>query len=497
MIKKIAGFIKSLGFRVFITNVILCGLVAAILCATAYFVVLSNSKSSRISHAMEYAGDLSLKISTNAYLSNSAENPDITKEMKNAAEIYEGRILIIDSGFRCITDTYNTQSGRYIVSKEVISAIRGNSTDYTDNLRNKAELSIPIKASDADGNTEVKGCILFYISLQDDADGARNLLNNMILVCIPLAVLYILYSIFHAVHLSRPVNKMSNSLKHISEGYIEDKVKAEGFSELRNMAESVNMMLGRLSGLEASRQEFVSNVSHELKTPITSIKVLADSILSDPETPVEVYQEFMTDINNEIDRENQIINDLLALVKLDRKNGDMHIAAVEINEMLELLMKRIKPIAQTHNVELVLESYRKVLAEVDEVKLTLAVSNLIENAVKYNVDGGWVKVILDCDHKYFTITVRDSGIGIPEESLEMIFDRFYRVDKMRARQTGGTGLGLSIARSVVLMHHGTIKVDSKEGEGTTFYVKLPLTYIENEEVERRASVRKKRFGQRR
>lgn len=485
MIKKIAGFLKSLGFRVFITNVILSGLVAAILCATAYFVILSTNRSNRISHATEYAGDLSLKISTNAYLSNSAENPDITREMKNAADIYEGRILVIDSGFRCITDTYNTQLGRYIVSREVISAIRGNSSDYTDRVRNRAEISIPIVSTDSDGNTEVKGCILFYVSLQDEAESAGILLKSLFMVCIPLAVIIFMFSMLHGIHLSKPMNKMSASLRHISEGYIEDKVRAEGFSELGNMAESVNMMLGRLSSLEESRQEFVSNVSHELKTPITSIKVLADSLLSDPDTPLEVYQEFMADINNEIDRENQIITDLLALVKLDRKNGDMHIAEVEINEMLTLLMKRIKPIAQTYNVELILESYRRVLAEVDEVKLSLAISNLIENAVKYNVDGGWVKVILDCDHKQFTITVKDSGIGIPQESQEMIFDRFYRVDKMRARQTGGTGLGLSIARSVVLMHHGSIRLESAEGEGTTFFVRLPLAYIENEKVERR------------
>ena len=202
---------------------------------------------------------------------------------------------------------------------------------------------------------------------------------------------------------------------------------------------------------------------------------------ADPDTPAEIYREFMTDINGEIDRENQIINDLLALVKLDRKNGDMHIAEVSVNEMLELLLKRIKPIAQKNDVELILESYRKVLAEVDEVKLALALSNLIENGVKYNREGGYVKVALDCDHKYFTITVSDNGIGIPESSLELIFDRFYRVDKTRARQSGGTGLGLSIAKSVVLMHHGTLHVDSVEGEGTTFEVKLPLNYVNDAE----------------
>ena len=142
-------------------------------------------------------------------------------------------------------------------------------------------------------------------------------------------------------------------------------------------------------------------------------------------------------------------------------------------------MKRLKPIAQAQNVDLIYESYRKVEAEVDEVKMMLAISNLIENAVKYNKEGGWVKVTLDSDHKYFTINVSDNGIGIPEESLKFIFDRFYRVDKMRARKTGGTGLGLSITKSVMLMHNGLLKVDSKEGEGTTFTAKVPLLFVDN------------------
>ena len=120
---------------------------------------------------------------------------------------------------------------------------------------------------------------------------------------------------------------------------------------------------------------------------------------------------------------------------------------------------------------------RPVTAAVDEVKLTLAISNLVENAIKYNKEHGWVKVKLDADHQFFTIEVADSGIGIPEESLEHIYERFYRVDKSRSREIGGTGLGLAITRNAIIMHRGSIKVVSEEGVGTTFTVKIPLTYI--------------------
>lgn len=146
--------------------------------------------------------------------------------------------------------------------------------------------------------------------------------------------------------------------------------------------------------------------------------------------------------------------------------------------MLELILKRLKPIASKRQIELILDSFRPVNAEVDEVKVTLAFSNLVENAIKYNVDGGWVRVSLNADHKYFYVTVADSGIGIPEDSLDHVFERFYRVDKSHSREIGGTGLGLSITRSAILIHHGAIKVYSKENEGTTFSVRIPLTYID-------------------
>ena len=133
--------------------------------------------------------------------------------------------------------------------------------------------------------------------------------------------------------------------------------------------------------------------------------------------------------------------------------------------------------AEVRNIEVLYESVREVIAEVDKVKLTLAISNLIENAIKYNVDDGWVHVNLGADHKFFYIKVADSGVGIPEDCRDQIFERFYRVDKARTRDTGGTGLGLSITRNAVLLHKGAIKVYSEIGKGTTFTVRIPLKYI--------------------
>ena len=218
-------------------------------------------------------------------------------------------------------------------------------------------------------------------------------------------------------------------------------------------------------------------MSHELKTPITSMKVLADSLISQEDVPIELYKEFMTDIAEEIERENKIITDLLSLVKMDKTSANLNIENRNLNELIELILKRLRPIAKQRNIDVLYESAREVFAEIDEVKLTLAISNLVENAIKYNKEYGYVKVSLDADHQFATIMVEDNGIGIPEEAQEHIFERFYRVDKSHSREIGGTGLGLAIARNAILLHRGSIKIDSEEGQGTVFTVKIPIIYV--------------------
>ena len=272
---------------------------------------------------------------------------------------------------------------------------------------------------------------------------------------------------------SRPLKEM----REIYAGHQETGMTEGLFREFYSLSSSFNGIIDRYKELENSRQQFVSNVSHELKTPITSMKILADSLILQEDVPKELYAEFMEDIAHEIDRENQIISDLLDLVKMDKTQSDLNITVVNINELLEMILKRISPIAEKRDIELHLETMRQVTAEVDEGKLSLACTNLIENAVKYNRDGGRVDVSLNADHKFFYIRVRDTGVGIPEDCQGKIFERFYRVDKARSRETGGTGLGLAITRSVILLHKGSIRVHSKEGEGSTFIVRIPLIYV--------------------
>ena len=247
-----------------------------------------------------------------------------------------------------------------------------------------------------------------------------------------------------------------------------------------------------MNALDESRQEFVSNVSHELKTPMTSMKVLADSLLQMDNAPVEMYREFMEDIKNEVDRENQIITELLTLVRMDRKDSKLNIKECNVNEMCELILKRVRPIAQKRDIELTMVSMREVYAEIDETKMIMVITNLVENAVKYNRDHGKVRLTINADPYNFFISVEDTGVGIPQDSLDKIYDRFYRVDKSRSREVGGTGLGLSITKSIILQHHGAIDVQSILGEGTKFTVTVPLTYVAHPKELRRQRGRVRR-----
>ena len=290
-----------------------------------------------------------------------------------------------------------------------------------------------------------------------------------------IAVAVILVLLFER-GIGKSYRKAYKIVEDVANGHTDKRIPAKGSYELRQFAKDFNNIMDRAGMLDESRQEFVSNVSHELKTPITSIKVLADSLNMQDDVPIELYKEFMQDITNEIDRESKIIEDLLSLVKMDKKGQTLNIESMNINNLLEQILKRLRPIAQQKNVEIVMESFRPVTAEIDETKFSLAISNLVENAIKYNRDNGWVHVSLNADHKFFYIKVEDSGIGIPEEDQAYIFERFYRVDKSHSREIGGTGLGLAIARNAVIVHRGSIKVYSAEGEGTTFTVRIPLIY---------------------
>ncbi|MDF2538772.1 MAG: hypothetical protein K0S76_1793 [Herbinix sp.] len=431
----------------------------------------NKAVNSRITELHSKGNSLSNLLLSTSYLT-TGDIPEVDTEITRVSEFYNGRILIVNNNLKIVKDTYSLEKGKYLISEEVIKCFNGNSSKSVDN--NYIKLTYPITHN---SEKEVMGVIVMNFSTKDIESIRDSMEQRVVLFALTIAIIIVALAIYFSGILTKPLTNVVNSINHLSEGYLEEGVSIKGYNEIEKISDSFNHMINRMQKLESSRQEFVSNVSHELKTPITSIKVLADSLLMQEDTPVELYREFLIDITDEIERENKIINDLLSLVKLDKTAGDMNINGININDLMEQILKRLSPIAKRNNIELIYESFRSVVAEVDEVKLSLALTNLIENAIKYNVSDGWVRVSLNADHKYFFVKIADSGIGIPEEAQDYIFERFYRVDKARSRETGGTGLGLAITKNVIQMHRGAIKVYSKEGEGTTFNVRIPLNYI--------------------
>ena len=476
--KKLTDFLGSLKCRL-IVLFLLIGIIPSVLLRVGMLGSYENrAVFIRTSEILSQAKILANQIVSYDYLNKVNSTQAINVQLDQLSTIYDGRVMIIDENFEIVKDTYQIDAGKTIISEEVIKSYYGEEITKYDSENRYIELTIPLTQVDAEtGEKSIIGVMMVSVSTDSINLNKEYLARNTWVVMMICVLAAVFLGCIAAVQLVKPFHNMSKSIEEIQTGYGEDALAINDYTETRLICDKFNGMLGRMKVLDDSRQEFVSNVSHELKTPLTSMKVLADSINSMGDAPVELYKEFMADIGNEIDRETKIINDLLSLVKMDKSAGDLNVSNVNINELLEQILKRLKPIAEKQNVELVLESFRPVSADVDEVKITLAFTNLVENAIKYNRQDGWVHVSLNADHQYFYLKVEDSGIGIPEESLEHIYERFYRVDKSHSREIGGTGLGLAITRNAILMHRGAIKVFSTEGEGTIFNVRIPLNYI--------------------
>ena len=417
------------------------------------------------------------------------QSDTLESRMKQVADLYQGRVMIIDSDYKIIRDTYGLDEGKTVVARELIDCLSGKNGKYYTQTSDFIEVITPIEN---DATKEIRGAFLISAPTADIIEGERSLSRTVLLLQIVLTFAIVAVSFYASSILVRPFRKVTDYLNSGTDflaedlsmpDYTETEMLAKAYNQMRHhlkeQEESRQQFVSHLKEQEESRQQFVSNVSHELKTPMTSMKVLSDSLIQQAqvgEVPNEMYEDFMIDISHEIDRENKIITDLLELVKMDRKSTIIHIEDTNINDLINLILKRLRPIAEKQQIDISLESYKPIIAQVDRTKLTLAISNLIENGIKYNKEKGWVHVSLNVDNTYFYIKVEDSGIGIPKEDQDHIFERFYRVDKSHSREIGGTGLGLAITRSAVLVHHGAIRVYSRLGEGTTFTVRIPLKY---------------------
>lgn len=420
------------------------------------------------------------EMARSAYLNHTEDselNTELNGQIMMLADSNAGRIQIINHDLRVVLDTYGSNRGKYDISTPVLSAFNQTSgwdkyKIYTDGDHYAEFVQVIYNQS----LEKVRGVMIITISTKDIQDTVNQIHDLYQIVVLVLGIIVCCIAYVASYFMMRPFKRLEQAMSQANQGNL-DNIEVSGCKEVVRIAEVYNTSLTRLKHLDESRQEFVSNVSHELKTPITSIRILADSLISMGEAPVELYQEFMQDISHEIDRESRIIDDLLEMVRLDRSNASLNISKVNLNELLESVLKRLKGQADQNNIVITLECMRQVVAEIDELKMSRVITNVVENGIKYNKDDGFVNVSLNADQTYFYIKIVDTGVGIPEDEIDKIFERFYRVDKARSRETGGSGLGLTICNNIVQMHHGVIRVSSDYGQGTTFVIRIPLIYI--------------------
>lgn len=420
------------------------------------------------------ANMIATQIKEENYLVDSSNMSLFQSLINNKSADANCRVMVVDASGFVVMDSSDADIGKTLMNNAVIGALLNN-TSQTEKSDEYKALTVAVPVVNKQKN--VVGAVVMVPSLEGVFTPIEALKDQVRILTLLIALISGLLSFITSSFITKPLKGLMKVVQKITNGQLDQQVEVVGNGEIAELGNAFNHMTKQLQRVEQSRQEFVSNVSHELKTPLSSIKVLTESLMFQEDVPVEIYKEFFEDINSEVDRLNSIISDLLTLVRLDQREIPLNIKEVNMGELLQGILKRLVPLAKKKSIDLIYESQREVLAEIDEVKLSLALTNLIENAIKYTPEGGRVNVSLQADLQDASIIVADTGIGIAKEEQSRIFERFYRTDKTRNRETGGTGLGLAITYKTVVMHNGSIGVESEEGKGSIFTVQIPLRHV--------------------
>ena len=384
------------------------------------------------------------------------------------------RLIITDQSGAVLYDSAGSSAG-YALLPEIVRALDGNnvfSWQYHDGAMRSCAAA-PIYSYGV-----VAGCV--YMMEYDTQQGAliKSLQQNILTVTVILEALVILASLAFSLVFSGRIRRILTSMRIIGDGDYTQKLEMDGSDELAFLADEVNKLTQRLHISEMKRSNFVSDASHELKTPLASIKLLSDSILQNDMDMVTV-REFVEDIGNEADRLNRMTQKLLSLSRIEsQQDGDCEI--IHLTPTLQKVERMLSGIAEKSQITLKLELIRDCPILILEDDLYQIIFNLVENGIKYNRPGGRLTVRLNRDGDNAVVQVIDSGMGIPEDAVEHVFERFYRVDKARARKSGGSGLGLAIVKNMVERNEGTIHVKSTLGVGSTFTVTFPAFDIEED-----------------
>ena len=396
----------------------------------------------------------------------------VTQAMELLDDMQGTRVLVTDESGLILYDssTLEKRTGDYAITAEVVKALRGEDVCRSEYRQGAFRTRVAVP-------TVYRGVTLGAVYLYEyDTEQAEVLLSiqsTLRYISIVICVVALVAALILSKALTRNTSRLLGGIRSVREGEYNHRIEVKGKDEMAQLAMEFNELTDRLQTIEEVRRRFVSDASHELKTPLASIRLLADSILQNSSVDMETVREFVTDIGEEADRLTRISQRLLALSRLDARLQRERVP-VDVGQVVEKVGHMLLPLARSAQVELQyrLQPHCMVLATQDD--LYQVAFNLMENAVKYNQPGGSVTVEVAREEYWITLTVQDTGVGIPEEDLLRVFDRFYRVDKARSRQAGGTGLGLSIARDTARLHGGDIMAQrGPDGVGARFTARFP------------------------
>ena len=406
--------------------------------------------------------------------------------LADSAASLDGRLLVLDTDGKVQYDSMNALCGRRIENGEAYRILMDGEDGAYGMYRLPRE-TVARMSGEADAEyiaycaREIRGeggrigALLYVSRIQSMMDSQSSVQWQLRSVFVVIALAALALALILSRVLTNPIVSLSRTMSKMAQGDLSVRAQVNGSGELRELAESYNNMAAQLERLDQTRNQFVSNASHELKTPLATMKIMLETLIYQPEMPQELRQEFMQDMNHEIDRLTRIITDLLTLTRMDNSSERMTLETVDMTALTEQTVHLLKAAADRRKQQLTTRLAPGVKMTGDRIKLNQILYNLIDNAMKYTPDGGRIRVSLTEEGDTLVWRVQDNGIGIPAADREHIFERFYRVDKARSRETGGTGLGLSIVKQMVGMHGGTIQVESKPGEGSLFTVIFPRT----------------------
>ena len=416
---------------------------------------------------------------------------EINEYIDFQASDLSSRLLVLDSIGKVQSDSDSLLNGQIVTLPETVDVLVNNAPVSFGVHRYEASSSIqgifPSSAYNARKSIHVSytvspllkdnkiiGAVLLSSPMQPLISRLQSLQNQVSFYFSIAALAVLICSVIFSEVITKPIKLLTNGIRRMGKGDFSTRVPEIGTGELRTLTETYNTMSTKLEMLDNSRNLFISNASHELKTPLATMKILLESIIYQPEMDKELQTEFLTDINKEIDRLNLIIGDLLTLVSMDAQTIRLNKSTFDFADIVTDIVNKLSLVAAQRQQEIKLQISDRCEMTADHAKLTQVVFNLLDNAIKYSFDKGVIRVRLVRSGRNAILTIVDNGAGIPKSDLTHIFDRFYRVDKARSRDTGGTGLGLSIVNQMVLIHGGSVSVDSEEGKGSTFITELPL-----------------------